>query len=79
MSKRTVILKELDEFTRNADAVTDLMTDFGTWAAIVTVEDQDYEVEAPRCDPTATGTIKPVSREEADEMVITDYRTVRRY
>ena len=75
MSKRTVSQQELDEFTKSADAVTDLMTDFGTWAAIVTVDGQDFVAEVARLNPAAKGSIKPVTRDEADKMMVTDYRT----
>ena len=67
------------EFLASAgDSITTLQTDFGTYAAIVTIDGQDYEVETDSLDPTADGYVQPVTHAEADEMIMTDYRTILR-
>ena len=67
------------EFLASAgDSITTLQTDFGTYAAIVTIDGQDYEAETQSLDPTADGFVRPVTREEAERMIMTDYRTVLR-
>lgn len=70
---------QLHEFVRKATDVTTLQTNLGTWAAIVTVDGQDYEVETEATNPIGDATIQPVSREQVQVMIRTDYRTVRRY
>ncbi len=67
------------EFLASAgDSITTLQTDFGTYAAIVTIDDQDYEAVTQSLDPTADAVVQPVTREEAERMIMTDYRTVLR-
>ena len=78
-NRKRVSKQELHEFVARAgDSHTTLLTNFGTYAAIVTIDGQDYEVETQSLDPTADGFVRPVTREEADKMIMTDYRTVHR-
>ena len=76
MTTMHVTKAKLHKFVKQAgDSVTTLLTDFGSWAAVITVDGQDYKVETESTNPIGDATIIPVSREHADKAMRTDYRT----
>ena len=80
MSRKRVSKTELHKFTQRAgDSITTLQTDFGTWAAVVWVDGKLYEVETEALNPESDGYIREITREEADKLIVTDFRAVTRY
>lgn len=77
--RKQVTKEELNSFVQHTVSHTTLQTNFGDYSAIVVIGNQDYLVETEALNPESPGYITEVSRETAEKMIVTDYRTVTRY
>ena len=79
MTTTHITQEQLAELLRNADVVTTLQTNSGDYSAVVCVDGKFLDVHSKALDPTAQAQIREISEAEAQRLIGTDFRTVRRY
>lgn len=79
MNTTRITKNDLDILLREADAVSTLETNFGEYGAIVWIDDKVFDVYTRPLDPTSGAKVRTINDAEAQRLMQTDFRTVRRF